>query len=61
MEDKELREKVSKMLRTKGEAAKEIGMDYVYFTRFMNGSHLGKESKEKVIKWLNKKKKELTV
>ena len=52
MDDKELRESAKNLIRSRQQAAKEIGMDYVYFTRWLNGGSVGAAALQKIENWI---------
>lgn len=52
MDDKKMREIANDLIKTRGQAAKEAGVDYVYFTRWLNGGKVGQATKDKIKKWI---------
>lgn len=53
MEDQEMIKEVKKRLKTRQEAAKEIGIDYVNFTRILRGAPMANSTRQKIKDWIN--------
>ena len=52
-----MREIANDLIKTRGQAAKEAGVDYVYFTRWLNGGKVGQVTNDKIKKWINENHK----
>lgn len=52
MEDDELRNELISLIKNRQDLAKEIGIDYVNFTKILNGASFGKRTKSKCQEYL---------